>query len=211
MVLWIILTIGLTTLVQCIDTLPTKHRFILYAPGNISLTFYKDFNNVDKEFKVSLSRGMNKSVTFCVGSFNYTQIPFEENNCRVTPAVDNVTFFLWDLTANHTDIYFFHKEVMYPPPYNHECDEGTFIHVKEPACPKHETTIIQTTSLSPLIALGCFALYSLIITMAFLYIVRKGRRTRIQQSEYINVVPRRTRPPLPCVTYSTTDGYSHSR
>ncbi|KAM5151853.1 T-cell-specific surface glycoprotein CD28 [Mantella aurantiaca] len=211
MVQWIILTIGLITLIQCIDTIPRNYGYIVHAIDSISLTFYSDFNDTEKEFKVSLNRGINKSEIVCVGSFNSSQITFQGNNCNVTQAENHVTFHLWGLTANNTDIYFFQKEVMYPPPYLRECDEGTIIHIKEPACLKEENKANQETSRTPIIALGCVALYSIIISTAFVYIVRKGRRTRIQQSEYINVVPRRPRPHLSCVPYATTPVNCHSR
>ncbi|XP_073489458.1 T-cell-specific surface glycoprotein CD28 [Aquarana catesbeiana] len=209
MVLWIILTVGLVTSVQCKDTVPSTQGYILYAfPGNISLTFYRDVNDTNEEFKVSLNKGVNKAETVCVGFFNSTQITFDENNCRVTRVERNVTFYLW---VNNTDIYFFHKEKMYPPPYKSEWDNGTIIHIKEPTRNKPEIKKNLDPPLSLFIALGCFALYSIIITTAFLYIVRKGRRTRIQQSEYINVVPRRPRPHLSCVAYATTPAICHSR
>ncbi|XP_072274886.1 T-cell-specific surface glycoprotein CD28 [Pyxicephalus adspersus] len=211
MVLWIILTIGLITLAQCIDNKPGKHRYILHDKDSINLTYYSDFNHTNKEFKVSLKRGINKSETVCVLSFNFTQKIFEDNNCQVTPGVNQVTFYLQGLTANNTDIYFFQKEVMYPPPYICDYDNGTIIHVKEPDCTTEKPMVTNDTPWSPIIALGCFALYSIIITTAFFYMLQKGKSTRIQQSEYINVVPRRPRPPLSCVTYAMAPVNCHSR
>ncbi|XP_040213220.1 T-cell-specific surface glycoprotein CD28 [Rana temporaria] len=209
MVLWIILT-GLVTLVQCKDTVSRTQGYIRHEfPGNIKFTFPHDaVNDTFEELKVSLNKGFSKTETVCVVFFNSTQIKFEENNCRVKKVAHEVTFSLW---VNNTDIYFFHKERMFPPPYKSEWDNGTIIHIKEPKCNEPEIKKNLDHSLSLFIALGCFALYSIIITTAFLYIVRKGRRTRIQQSEYINVVPRRPRPHLSCVAYATTPAICHSR
>ncbi|XP_075034699.1 T-cell-specific surface glycoprotein CD28 isoform X2 [Mixophyes fleayi] len=211
MVQWMILSVGLITLVQCIDSSPGKKGHIFSTRNNINITYYCDFNYTKKEFKVSLIRGINKSDIVCTGSFNETHLPFENNNCTVMPTASNVTFHLWGLNENNTDIYFFRKDVMYPPPYTYEYDEGTIIHIKETLCEKQVTKEIQKSSLSLWVALGGFVLYSIIITTAFLYILRKGRRTRIQQSEYINVVPRRPKNHKSYAPYATTPVHSRTR
>ncbi|XP_068103034.1 T-cell-specific surface glycoprotein CD28 isoform X2 [Hyperolius riggenbachi] len=178
---------------------------------SINLTYHGDFKGPGKEFKVSLSRGINKSEVVCVGSFNSTQLPFEDNNCSVSPTASHVTFYLWGLNENNTDIYFFQKEVMYPPPYTNEWDNGIIVHVKEPAWSIPEKKVNVHFSLSLLITLCGFIVYSFIITTAFIYIVRKGKRTKIQQSEYINVVTRRPKPPKSFASYAGTPANFNSR
>ncbi|KAM4024382.1 T-cell-specific surface glycoprotein CD28-like [Anomaloglossus baeobatrachus] len=179
-----------------------KNRCTFFSHNSNTLTFYLNVNDTNKELRVSLFRGINKMSTVCDGFFNASQLPFDYNNCRIIPSASYVTFQLQSLHENDTDIYFFCKEVMYPPPYIFECDEGTIIHVKE--YKQHKEIIeIQKPHLSVLIILGCIAAYSLIITASFIYILRKRRRTRIQQSEYINVVPRRPKNNKPYMPYAT--------
>ncbi|XP_063788721.1 T-cell-specific surface glycoprotein CD28 [Pseudophryne corroboree] len=208
---WMILSVGLIMLIECIGASPGKTRLLRFAHNSINLTFYRNFNYTNKEFKVSLIRGINKTGIVCKGSFNESQIPFEYNNCTVIPAANNVTFNLWGLNENSTDIYFFRREVMYPPPYTSE-DEGTVIQKEYPVCKTAEREEIpKTFPLSLWVALGVCGLYIIIITTAFLYILRKGRRMRIQQSEYINVVPRRPKNHKPYVPYAMTPVHSRTR
>ncbi|XP_056390996.1 T-cell-specific surface glycoprotein CD28 isoform X2 [Hyla sarda] len=196
-----------------------KNHCTFYTQDNNSLTFYHNFNASNKEFRVSLIRGINKKSIVCEGSFNasQSQLPFDYNNCKVIPSASQVTFHLWSINEEDTDIYFFCKEDMYPPPYICDCDEGTIIHVKEHKQhekvkqPEKDIKYIQEVPLSVLIVLGCIAAYSLIITTSFLYILRKKRRTRILQSEYINVVPRRPKNHMPSMPYATRPVHPCSR
>lgn len=185
---------------------PVKSRCTFYDHNNENniLTFYHNFTEEDgnKEYRVSLFRGINKTSRLCEGSFNATKLPFDSNNCRVIPSASQVTFHLQSLNDTDTDIYFFCKEDMYPPPYICECDEGTIIHVKELKLDK-EVIEIQKMTLSGWIILGCIIPYSLIITILYVSMWRNRRRKRIQQSEYINVVPRRPKNHKPYIPYAT--------
>ncbi|XP_073501706.1 T-cell-specific surface glycoprotein CD28 [Phyllobates terribilis] len=186
-----------------------KNRCTIFAHNN-RLIFYLNVNDTNKDFRVTLFRGINKTNRFCEGSFNASQLPSDSNKCRIIPSPNSVTIQLRNATEADTDIYFFYKEVMYPPPYICEHDEGTIIHVKEHKLHKEEIEI-QKPHLSVLIVLGCIAAYSLIMTASFIYILRKRRRTRIQQSEYINVVPRRPRNNKPYMPYAANPIHPCSR
>ncbi|XP_075687635.1 T-cell-specific surface glycoprotein CD28 [Rhinoderma darwinii] len=236
MVLWMIWSVGLIMLAQNIglfvegengargvydscrlmeklvssDASPVKNRYTFYAHNNNSLTYFHNFNGTSKEFRVSLFRGINKTSSVCEGSINATRLPFDCENCRVVPSASNVTFHLRSLHESDTDIYFFCKEVMYPPPYICECDEGTIVHVKEHILHK-EVVEIRKLPLGLLITLGCMTAYGLIITTAFIYIMINRRRKRIQQSEYINVVPRRPKNHKPYIPYAASAVYPHTR
>ncbi|KAM3915998.1 T-cell-specific surface glycoprotein CD28 [Leptodactylus fuscus] len=187
-----------------------RKKCIFYSHNSNSLTLHHNFNDAGKEFRVSLFRGINKTRSICEGSFNATHIPFAYDNCTVIPSASHVTFHLQSLNEDDTDIYFFCKQVMYPPPYICECDEGTIIHVKEPILQK-EVIEITKAPLTFLIILACIAAYSIIITASFLYIWRKKRRMRIQQSEYINVVPRRPKNQKSYIPYADSPVHSCGR
>ncbi|XP_069591476.1 T-cell-specific surface glycoprotein CD28 [Ranitomeya imitator] len=186
-----------------------KNRCTISAHNN-SLIFYLNVNDTNKNVRVSLFRGINKTIRFCEGSFNDSQLPSHCNKCRIIPSANYVTIQLQNVTEADTDIYFFYKEVMYPPPYICENDEGTIIHVKGHKV--HEDGIeIQKPHLSVLLILGCIVAYSLIITTSLIYILRKRRRMRIQQSEYINVVPRRPKTNKPYMPYAANPIHPCSR
>ncbi|KAG9477199.1 hypothetical protein GDO78_002545, partial [Eleutherodactylus coqui] len=154
------------------DSSPLKNRCTFYAHSKNSLMFYHKFNETIEELKVEFFRGINKTSSICKGLFNATQLPFDCNNFRVIPSRNHVTFHQWSLNENDTDIYYFCMEVMYPPPYIKNCDDGTIIHVKEV---QKEVNENQKSPLSLLIILGCIAAYSLLITTSFLYMLVRQR------------------------------------
>ncbi|XP_053546909.1 T-cell-specific surface glycoprotein CD28 isoform X2 [Bombina bombina] len=107
---------------------------VLIAYKSISITFHGNFTDKKKEYHVALRRGVNNAKSVCMGSFNSSYQPFtitKDINCTVIPNATSVTFNLWGLTEAHTDIYYFYKEDMHPPPYTCSRDNGTIIHVKE--------------------------------------------------------------------------------
>ncbi|XP_040297421.1 T-cell-specific surface glycoprotein CD28-like [Bufo bufo] len=196
-----------------------KTRYTFEAHNNNSITFYHNINetsnchnfyNTSCEFRVLLYGGINKTRRFFEGSFNTTLLPIVYNGCQAIPSATQVIFHLPSLRENDTDIYFFCMEVAYPPPYICKCDEGSIIQVKG-IFTKKEVVEIQNLPLSLLIILGCLTAYSLIITTSFVYIMRNKRRMQIQQSEYINVVPRRPKNHKPCVPYATNPGHPFNR
>ncbi|KAM8934100.1 T-cell-specific surface glycoprotein CD28 [Pelodytes ibericus] len=189
MIVWMVLSIIFIPLTESFKHEKNRSHIIV-AYRTLNLTFYCYSNDTEKEFKVSLIKGINKEKTVCKGSFNSSHQPFQHQNCRITPTEHTITLYLWGLTENDTDIYFFVREEMYPPPYTIKTDNGTIIHVKEVV----STPVIQESqqSLLPMLAtVICLAVYSTCISAALIYFVRKGKKTRILQSEYINVVPRR--------------------
>uniref|UniRef100_A0A8C5MN03 CD28 molecule n=1 Tax=Leptobrachium leishanense TaxID=445787 RepID=A0A8C5MN03_9ANUR len=165
--------------------------------GTVTLNFHCDFSNAKLEYRVSLIKGVSKKNVVCHGSFNASHQPTQDNNCRIVPAKSNVTFYLTGLVENDTDIYYLHKEHMAPPPYVERFDNGTIVHVKANGLrppPPPPPPIIQDTEQSRwpmLAAVVVLAVYSFIITIALFYTLQKGRKTRILQSEYINVAPYR--------------------
>ncbi|NP_001091201.1 CD28 molecule L homeolog [Xenopus laevis] len=171
----------------------TQQQTVLIAIEQIDITFTSNFKD-NKEFRVSLFKGVKKSITVCSGSFNSSYQSFESNSNQSIkglgiPTESKITLYLSGLTENDTDIYYFHKENMYPPPYTCYQDNGTVIHVKE-LVPTGKPTLPQPI-LPLLVGIGVTVAYSVAITAAFCYVLKKGRRTRVLQSEYINVVPRR--------------------
>ncbi|KAE8580368.1 hypothetical protein XENTR_v10024402 [Xenopus tropicalis] len=193
MCLWMAFLLSCITVTECTDSSETQQQVVLVAVKQIEITFPSNFKD-NKESRVSLLRGVKKSITVCSGSFNSSYQSFESNayqsiRCIGIPTENKITFHLSGLTENHTDIYFFRKEDMYPPPYTCYQDNGTVIHVKELVAPVKDP--LPQPQWPLLVAIGVMAAYSLTITAAFFYILKKGRRTRVLQSEYINVVPRR--------------------
>ncbi|XP_053327393.1 T-cell-specific surface glycoprotein CD28 isoform X2 [Spea bombifrons] len=186
MILWMALSISFILFTQSIDTERSNNYVVV--DGKINLTFHCNVSEAKEVFKVALKKGLSKKKTICEGSFNSSHLPFQHHNCWVTPTESSVTFSLWDLTENDTDIYYFHKEEMYPPPYTSNDDNGTIIRVKENVLPK--SIPVQLLSPWPMLATVVLAVYSTCITVAFFYVLKKERKTRISQSEYINVVPR---------------------
>ncbi|XP_069839510.1 T-cell-specific surface glycoprotein CD28 [Dendropsophus ebraccatus] len=191
---------------QSSDSSYAKNRVIFYAYKNNNLTFHHNFTAKSKEFKVILVRGFNKPSSVCVGAFNASWLPVECHNCRVAVSESQFTIQLQNFSENDTDFYFVCKEIMYPPPYICEC-EGILIHVITEHKEHSKQEIVREVEKVPLsfaIILGCMVAYSLLITTSFAYILRNKRRTRIQQSDYINVVPRRPKNHKPYIPYATS-------
>lgn len=113
-----------------------KQSPLLVVDNNeVSLSCRYSYNLLAKEFRASLYKGVNSDVEVCVGNGNFTYQPqFRPNvgfNCDGNFDNETVTFRLWNLHVNHTDIYFCKIEVMYPPPYlDNEKSNGTIIHIK---------------------------------------------------------------------------------
>ncbi|KAM4626728.1 T-cell-specific surface glycoprotein CD28 isoform 2-T2 [Discoglossus pictus] len=215
--LWIVLIPSYISLVRCTDGSSGNNRTsVLIAYKSISITYYSTFEGKTKEFRVLLRRGTNNARTVCEGSFNSSYQPFQcstDISCTVIPTNTSVTFNLMGLTEAHTDIYYFFKNNMYPPPYTCSRDNGTVIHVKtdehllsEPVPPTKPH--VSQPSWPLLVMLIVSAVYSVFVTGALCYILRRGRKTRILQSEYINVVPRRPKHHHP---YAPTPVHSRSR
>lgn len=101
----------------------------------VNLSCKYTYNLFSKEFRASLYKGADSAVEVCVVNGNHShQLQFHSNtgfNCDGKLGNETVTFYLWNLYVNQTDIYFCKIEVMYPPPYiDNEKSNGTIIHVK---------------------------------------------------------------------------------
>ncbi|MEE6490235.1 hypothetical protein FKM82_015806 [Ascaphus truei] len=167
MILWMFLSLGFISLAQCKDAGTESNKTsVLIAYKSVNISFQSNFMDKKKEFQVSLLKGLNKARTVCVGSFNSSYLPFQSNkdlNCMVTPTESSVAFYLWDLNENHTDIYYFYREDMHPPPYTCSFDNGTIIHVKECAISRELSWLFPSI-------LGVSVLYCIFMTAAFCYI-----------------------------------------
>lgn len=101
----------------------------------VNLSCKYTYNLFSKEFRASLYKGADSAVEVCVVNGNYShQLQFRSKtgfHCDGKLGNETVTFYLWNLFVNQTDIYFCKIEVMYPPPYiDNEKSNGTIIHVK---------------------------------------------------------------------------------
>ncbi|KAK1336570.1 hypothetical protein QTO34_002603 [Cnephaeus nilssonii] len=132
----------------------------------VNLSCKYTYNLFSKEFRASLTR---EQIVLWKSFRSKTGF-----HCDGKLGNETVTFYLWNLFVNQTDIYFCKIEVMYPPPYiDNEKSNGTIIHVKENHhCPAHRTP----ESSKPFWAL------------------MKSKRNRVLQSDYLNMTPRRLGP-----------------
>lgn len=160
----------------------------------VNLTCTYTYNILSKEFRAFLYKGVDSSLEVCVVSGNYSNQPHSQSNggfnCSATVGNETVTFNLWNLYANQTDIYFCKIELMYPPPYiDNQKSNGTIIHVKEKhkKCP--ESNMISWILL--ITAVAVLAFYSCLITVRFWL---KNKNKRMLQSDYMNMTPQRMGP-----------------
>ncbi|XP_008588520.1 PREDICTED: T-cell-specific surface glycoprotein CD28 isoform X2 [Galeopterus variegatus] len=165
---------------------------------NISCKY--TYNLFSKEFRASLYKGVDSAVEVCVVNGNYShQLQFHSNtgfNCDGKLGNETVTFYLQNLYVNQTDIYFCKIEVMYPPPYlDNEKSNGTIIHVKEKhPCPNHPSPKSSKPFWALVVVGGVLAFYSLLVTVALCICWMRSRRSRLLQSDYMNMTPRRPGP-----------------
>ncbi|XP_031223551.1 T-cell-specific surface glycoprotein CD28 [Mastomys coucha] len=175
-----------------------KQSPLLVVDSNeVSLSCRYSYNLLAKEFRASLYKGVNSDVEVCVGNGNFSYQPqFRPNvgfNCDGDFDNETVTFRLWNLHVNHTDIYFCKIEVMYPPPYlDNEKSNGTIIHIKE----KHLCHAQASSKLfwALVVAAGVLFCYGLLVTVALCITWTNSRRNRLLQSDYMNMTPRRLGP-----------------
>ncbi|XP_059134487.1 T-cell-specific surface glycoprotein CD28 [Peromyscus eremicus] len=175
-----------------------KQSPMLVVDNNeVALSCRYSHSLLSKEFRASLYKGVNSDVEVCVvnGNFSY-QLQFHSNvgfNCDGKLDNETVTFYLRNLHANQTDIYFCRIEVMYPPPYlDNEKSNGTIIHVKE----KHLCHDQATPKLfwAPTVVAGVLLFYGLLVTVVLYNVWTNSRRNRLLQSDYMNMTPRRLGP-----------------
>ncbi|XP_012580750.1 PREDICTED: T-cell-specific surface glycoprotein CD28 [Condylura cristata] len=168
--------------------------------NEVNLTCKYTHNIFSKEFRASLYKGVDSSVEVCVVNGNNShQLQFHSNtgfNCGGKLDNETVTFYLWDLYVNQTDIYFCKIEVMYPPPYiGNQKSNGTIIHVKEKHfCPESPPSEFSKPFWILVVLGTVLAFYSLLITVAFCICWNDSKRTRMLQSDYMNMTPRRPGP-----------------
>ncbi|KAM6178004.1 T-cell-specific surface glycoprotein CD28 [Rhynchocyon petersi] len=157
-------------------------------------------NLFSKEFRAILYKGVNSDEEVCYVNGNYShQLQFRSKsgfNCDGKLGNETVTFYLWNLSASQTDIYFCKIEVMYPPPYiRNENNNGTIIHVKDSHdCPELPLPESSKPFWVLVVVSGVLAFYSLLITVALCTYWMKNERNRILQSDYMNTTPRRPGP-----------------
>lgn len=170
---------------------------LVVCNNEVNLSCKYTYNLFSKEFRASLHKGADSAVEVCVVHGNYShQLQFQSNtgfNCDGKFDNETVTFYLWNLYVNQTDIYFCKIEVMYPPPYiDNEKSNGTIIHVKENhLCPAHWCPDYLKQCWALVVAIGVSAFYSVVVTVALYTCWMKNRSNRILQSDYMNMTPRR--------------------
>ncbi|XP_037704594.1 LOW QUALITY PROTEIN: T-cell-specific surface glycoprotein CD28 [Choloepus didactylus] len=174
-------------------------RLVAYNNAvNISCKYNQHF--FSKEFRASLYKGVDSAVEVCVVNGNYAhQLQFHSvqySNCDGKLDNETVTFYLWNLDVNQTDIYFCKIEIIYPPPYiGNEKSNGTIIHVKEKhLCPTHQSSESSVPFWVLVALFGGGAVYSFVTTVCLCICWKKNRRSRILQSDYMNMTPRRPGP-----------------
>nr|XP_020031232.1 T-cell-specific surface glycoprotein CD28 [Castor canadensis] len=167
--------------------------------NEVNLSCKYTYNLFSKEFRASLYKGLDNAVEVCVVNGNFShQLQFHSNtgfNCDGNLGNDTVTFYLRNLYVNQTDIYFCKIEVMYPPPYlDNEKSNGTIIHVKEKHhCPPHLSP--ESKPFWALVVVGgVLAFYGSLVTVALSIFWMKSKTTRLLQSDYMNMTPRRPGP-----------------
>ncbi|XP_012378805.1 T-cell-specific surface glycoprotein CD28 [Dasypus novemcinctus] len=167
--------------------------------NDVNLSCKYTNNLFSKEFRASLYKGVDSAMEVCVVNGNYShQLQFHSKTgfeCNGKLDNETVTFYLRNLNANQTDIYFCKIEIMYPPPYiGNEKSNGTIIHIKEKClCPTYPPPV-STIPFWLLALLGLLGLYSLLATVCLFIYWMKNRRSRILQSDYMNMTPRRPGP-----------------
>ncbi|XP_019061859.2 T-cell-specific surface glycoprotein CD28 [Fukomys damarensis] len=168
--------------------------------NEVNLSCKYTYNLFSKEFRASLYKGVDSAVEVCVVNGNFSHpLQFHSNtgfNCDGNFDNETVTFYLRNLFVNQTDIYFCKIEVMYPPPYLDEKSNGTIIHVIER---HHPHPCVRLCSESKpfwtvVVVGGVVTFYSVVVTMAFYLYWIKSKRTRLLQSDYMNMTPRRLGP-----------------
>ncbi|XP_029789871.1 T-cell-specific surface glycoprotein CD28 isoform X2 [Suricata suricatta] len=174
-------------------------RLVVYN-NEVNLSCKYTHNLFSKEFRASLYKGVDSAVEVCVVNGNYSHQPeFHSStgfNCEGKLGNETVTFYLRNLFVNQTDIYFCKIEVMYPPPYiDNEKSNGTIIHVKEKhLCPAQPSPESSKPFWALVVVGGVLGFYSLLVTVALGACWMKSKRSRILQSDYMNMTPRRPGP-----------------
>ncbi|KAG8520980.1 T-cell-specific surface glycoprotein CD28 [Galemys pyrenaicus] len=178
-----------------------KQSPLLVVNNNaVNLTCKYTHNIHSKEFRASLYKGVDSAVEVCSVSGNFShKLQFLSNtgfNCDGNLDNETVTFYLKNLYVNQTDIYFCNIEVMYPPPYKgNQKSNGTIIHVKENhLCPVPASPESSKPFWILVVVGGVLTFYSLLVTVAFCVCWMESKKTRMLQSDYMNMTPRRPGP-----------------
>lgn len=195
--LFAICLLGYLLCAECTENqiLVTQSPMLVVYDNAVNLTCTYTHNIFSKEFRASLYKGVDSSVEVCLVSGNYSHhVRSQSNtgfNCDVKLGNETVTFYLWNLYANQTDIYFCKIEVMYPPPYiDNQKSNGTIIHVKEThPCPVTKSECPETFWL--LVVVGVLSFYSFLVTVLFCVFWTKNKKKRLLQNDYMNMTPRR--------------------
>ncbi|XP_048200863.1 T-cell-specific surface glycoprotein CD28 [Perognathus longimembris pacificus] len=182
------------------NTILVKQSPLLVVDDNeVNLSCKYTYNLFSKEFKASLHKGLDNAVEVCFVDGNFShQLQFHSNtgfNCDGNLSNETVTFYLRNLYINQTDIYFCKIEVKYPPPYlSNERSNGTIIHITEKHhCPEHQPSEPKPFWVLVVVD-GILAFYSFLVTVALCVFWMNSKTTRLLQSDYMNMTPRRPGP-----------------
>ncbi|NXU53595.1 CD28 protein, partial [Turnix velox] len=178
--------------------LVSQRPLLIVANKTATLVCNYTYNGTGTELRASLHKGTDSAVEICFVSWNTTKKTSsnlnKDFNCQGFHDKHKVTFNLWNMNANQTDIYFCKIEAMYPPPYvSNEKSNGTVIHVKgklgETPIPTQEPH--SAIPLWIMVAVtGVLAFYSMLITAVFIHYWQKSKKNMYHHSDYMNMTPR---------------------
>ncbi|XP_069471652.1 T-cell-specific surface glycoprotein CD28 [Ambystoma mexicanum] len=197
-----LLALSFLPLLAIQDTISSvKQSSVALAKQNVIVTCECKCNasTNGKEVRITLRRKLSKSeevADVCSGSFNLFYEPFNQSegsrNCIGIPSAKKMTFYLWNHTVDPSDvaIYYCFMQIMSPAPYLEYTYNGTVIHVTE-ELPCRSPEPPEPTSWLMYALVGVLVCYATAVSLALLCCSRKRKSRTTQQSDYMNMTPRR--------------------